>query len=261
MNEPLRGRALGTDKTGIHHRPVKAFNMSSLVQPATGLMLSGGVDSAVLLDQLVDRGWQVVPFYIRTDCIWQDAEVAAIEQFLAAIARSELRELVVLNMPLADLYGNHWSITGKGVPDDASPDEAVFLPGRNQLLLIKPVLWCALHGVENLALATLASNPFDDATPEFFTRFEKMVRVGTGATVQIARPFEKLTKSRVMELGRHLPLALTFSCLSPADGLHCGQCNKCAERRLAFSRSGIEDSTEYASTLVAATLRDADGSR
>jgi 7-cyano-7-deazaguanine synthase len=193
--------------------------------------------------------------------VWQDCEIAAVEQFLAAVASPGIQELVVLDTPIADLYGNHWSITGEGVPDDESPDEAVFLPGRNPLLLMKPVLWCAMHGVEHLALATLANNPFDDATPEFFTRFEEMIRVGAGATVQIARPFEKLTKSRVMELGRHLPLTLTFSCLSPVDRLHCGQCNKCAERRLAFSRAGIKDTTEYASTFVAATHRDADGSR
>jgi 7-cyano-7-deazaguanine synthase len=171
-------------------------------------------------------------------------------------------------MPLADLYGNHWSITGNDVPDDASPDEAVFLPGRNPLLLIKPAcnplllikpaLWCVARGVEQLAMATLANNPFDDATPEFFSQFEGMIRAATGARVQITRPFEKLTKSRVMEMGRNLPLHLTFSCLSPVGELHCGRCNKCNERRVAFQSVGIEDATEYA-PLVAASLRDADG--
>jgi 7-cyano-7-deazaguanine synthase len=157
--------------------------------------------------------------------------------------------LVVFDMPLEDLYSDHWSITGDKVPDDASPDEAVFLPGRNPLLLIKPTLWCVMHGVGQTAMATLANNPFDDATPEFFARFEEMIRIAAGATVRIARPFERMTKSRVMELGRHLPLALTFSCLSPEGGQHCGHCNKCAERRLAFKCAGIHDVTRYAITV------------
>jgi len=46
-----------------------------------------------------------------------------------------------------------------------TPDDAVFLPGRNVLLLSKAMLWCHLHGVEEVALAPLESNPFPDATP------------------------------------------------------------------------------------------------
>ncbi len=225
--------------------------MTVLHQPTTGLLLSGGVDSAVLLDQLLKRGWRVVPIYVRTDCVWQRCELIAVERFLAAVARPGLMELVVFDMPLEDLYGNHWSITGADVPGDATPDEAVYLPGRNPLLLIKSALWCVKHGIEHLAIATLANNPFDDATSEFFARFESMIRLAADANITIARPFDRLTKTRVMELGRHLPLGLTFSCLSPEEGLHCGCCNKCAERRLAFQRAGISDATMYAHAVAA----------
>jgi len=38
----------------------------------------------------------------------------------------------------------------------------------------------------------------------------------------------------------------TFSCIDPQDGRHCGHCNKCAERRLAFAALEIDDVTEYA---------------
>ena len=155
----------------------------------------------------------------------------------AALAGPRWRGLVVLEMPLGDVYGEHWSLTGRGVPDAASPDTAVYLPGRNALLLIKPVLWCRLHGIEELALAVLASNPFDDATPEFFAQFESALARATGGRVRLERPFARLDKRQVMELGRHLPLELTFSCIAPADGRHCGRCNKCAERMAAFARS------------------------
>jgi 7-cyano-7-deazaguanine synthase len=220
--------------------------MPALRQPATGLLLSGGVDSAVLLDQLLGRGWRVVPFYVRTGCVWQAVERNAVEQFVAAVARPGLEPLVVLDMPLGDLYGDHWSMTGAEVPDDSTPDEAVYLPGRNPLLLMKPALWCRMHGIEHLAMATLANNPFGDATSEFFTSFCNMLAHATGAQIQIARPFERFAKKAVLELGRHLPLELTFSCLAPAGKLHCGNCNKCAERRTAFRNAGISDATQYA---------------
>ncbi len=72
-----------------------------------------------------------------------------------------------------------------------------------------------------------------------------MIAEETSGRITISRPFEHLTKNEVMQLGRHLPLELTFSCLAPVDGLHCGACNKCAERRRAFQSVGIDDGTTY----------------
>jgi 7-cyano-7-deazaguanine synthase len=223
--------------------------MSAHRQPTTGLLLSGGVDSAVLLHQLLGRGWRVVPFYVRTGCVWQSCELAAVRQFLAATAHAGSMDLVLLDMPLRDLYGQHWSISGADVPDDSTEDDAVYLPGRNPLLLVKPALWCQMHDIEHLAIATLENNPFADATPEFFASFEQMIAEATGPSLQIARPFEKLTKRSVMDMGRELPLELTFSCLAPVAGMHCGHCNKCAERREAFSALPGGDRTTYAAEV------------
>jgi 7-cyano-7-deazaguanine synthase len=50
-----------------------------------------------------------------------------------------------------------------------------------------------------------------------------------------------------MQLGRDMPLELTFSCIDPVDGLHCGRCNKCAERQKAFRSIDLEDPTRYGS--------------
>lgn len=212
----------------------------------TGLLLSGGLDSAILLGHLLSEGWHVRPFYVLSGCIWQGEELRAARTLCAALAQPSLAELVLLDMPVDDLYEDHWSISGRAVPDDRSPDEAVFLLGRNPLLLLKPVLWCQMHCVPQLALATVGTNPFEDATPDFFAQFERMVRLATGSRVKIVRPFERLSKRAVVQLGRQLPLEATFSCLAPVNGLHCGRCNKCAERMAAFRHLESGDRTHYA---------------
>lgn len=214
-----------------------------------GLLLSGGLDSAVLLGQLLAQGRGVQPIYIQSNLVWQTAELAWLRRLLAAMGSPRLCPLVVLDLPLADLYADHWALTGAGAPAAGSPDDAVYLPGRNVLLTVKAMLWCQLHGVEELALGVLGSNPFADATPKFFEALQDVLNSATGASVRITRPLQQLDKRRVMELGRDLPLGLTFSCIAPVGELHCGRCNKCDERRVAFESIDCQDPTEYAAGL------------
>jgi 7-cyano-7-deazaguanine synthase len=154
---------------------------------------------------------------------------------------------VILEVPVADLYGPHWSITGRDVPHANTPDEAVYLPGRNVLLLSKAMLWCHLHAVPALALALLEANPFPDATPAFFAAFQDAVNRAVKGQVRVVCPYAGLGKVEVVRRGRGLPLGLTFSCLQPVDGRHCGRCNKCAERQRAFAAAGMLDESAYQS--------------
>jgi len=212
------------------------------------VLLSGGLDSSILVGHLLRNGHRVRPFYVQSDLVWQRAELPAVNRYLARLRETfgGLQPLVVLELPLADLYDGHWSLTGSNPPDAHSPDEAVYLPGRNALLLVKAAIWCQLHGIEQLALGVLGTNPFADATPEFFDAFEATLDCGAGSRLRVLRPFGTLTKCQVMELGRGLPLEWTFSCIAPVSGLHCGQCNKCAERQAAFRQVGWPDPTPYA---------------
>jgi 7-cyano-7-deazaguanine synthase len=216
-----------------------------------GLLVSGGLDSSILLGHLLDTGQNVQPFYVRSHLAWEETELAWLRRFLDAMARPALAPLVILDLPMADVYGEHWSTTGQAVPGAETPDEAVYLPGRNALLLVKAMLWCRMNGVGSLALAPLASNPFPDATDEFFAEYQSVLNRATEGVVRIVRPFSKMTKRQVMELGSSYALALTFSCIAPKRGLHCGACNKCAERRQAFRESGITDPTQYADSAPA----------
>ncbi len=209
-------------------------------------MASGGLDSAILVAQLASEGRQVTPIYMRFGLAWEEVEVRHLQRFLASLPFPDIRDLVVLDLPVADIYGKHWSVTGQDVPDDESPDEAVYLPGRNLLLLAKSSVWCALNGISTVALGTLAANPFPDADREFFEGFSALAGRALGYPLEVVTPFAGLAKHEVLEVGRQFQLELTFSCIAPRSERHCGFCNKCAERQLAFKVLGITDTTEYA---------------
>jgi 7-cyano-7-deazaguanine synthase len=202
---------------------------------------------------LLQQEYRVQPFYVRSRLFWERAELTSLRVFLRTLAGSHLQgraasrlgELTVFDLPLGDVYGEHWSTNGRDVPDAASPDDAVYLPGRNALLTIKPMLWCAMRGIEQLALAILAANPFSDATDLFFDAQMAAMRQATGREVRIFRPFSRLEKADVLTIGRDLPLELTFSCIAPVDGRHCGRCNKCAERKRVFAQAQMKDPTSY----------------
>ena len=144
--------------------------MISSVKPAIGVLLSGGLDSSILLAKLLDEGHRVQPFYIRTDLFWQEAELAAVRRFLAAIAKPALNELAILDLPMSDLYRDHWSVSGHNAPGHDSPDAAVFLPGRNALLLVKAAIWCQMRGIEYLALRAFGNQPVRRRSGELFQR-------------------------------------------------------------------------------------------
>ena len=214
--------------------------------PSCAVLVSGGLDSAVLLTEQTANNSTVHPLFVESGFPWEASELRHLRRFLEAIPGPAIQPLHVLSLPVTDLYGDHWSLSGH-VPDAGSPDSAVFLPGRNVLLLAKAMLWCHLHAVPAVALAVLAANPFPDATPAFFAAYSAAVNEAVGGTVQVLRPFAGMKKVEVIRRGRQLPLHLTFSCLRPQGDKHCGRCNKCGERRRAFCDAGVPDPTNYAS--------------
>ena len=211
-------------------------------------LVSGGLDSCVMLATLACRYRKVYPVFIRQSLAWETEELRSLRRYLRA-ARIRHEPLAILHSPANDLYGAHWSTTGRKVPGTATPDEAVYLPGRNLMLLSKAAVFCALNKIDTIAVGSLGHNPFHDATPGFFREFAAVASKALDSRVQIITPFRALIKEQVVRRGHRfgLPLCLSFSCIAPRRGHHCGRCNKCAERQQAFRIAGIADRTKYAS--------------
>ncbi len=199
------------------------------VKPSVCVLASGGIDSSILVAHLAKR-YTVYPLYLQSGLYWEEAERFWLKKFLRAIAHRFIRPLTTLQLPTYDLYGNVWSTNGKKVPDYASKDEAVYLPGRNLLLLTKAAAFASQHKIHLIASGILKGNPFPDARPAFFRSFERTAQLALNHKIKILTPFAKYYKRDLLQFAHHLPLHLAFSCLAPRGHTPCGRCNKCAER-------------------------------
>ncbi len=210
----------------------------------TGVLLSGGLDSAALLAHLATKGVEIRPIFIQCGLRWERAEIYGAKKFLRALHSPRVHPLKILKLDLKEAYRRNWSTTG-GVPGYRSADESVFLPARNLLLMVRSLLYLSSVGVDRLALATLKGNPFPDGRASYFRRLEGIFREGFRRRIRILAPFRKKDKRQVIKLAGGFPIHLSFSCINPKGTYHCGRCNKCAERKRAFRRAGVEDKTVY----------------
>lgn len=218
----------------------------------TIVLLSGGLDSAVLAAHEAQSA-RVLPVYVSVGLAWEDAEVAMVTELLRATVFTDRTEpLTRVEFTMRDVYPpTHWAIRGVPPAYD-TPDEDVYLTGRNLVLLTKAGVVAARNRAHRIALGPLAGNPFPDARPAFFSTMEQALSLGLDHQIEIATPFLHLEKEDVIKRGVALgvPLELTLSCMSPllTSGLpqHCGLCSKCRERRDAFAAAGVSDPSTYA---------------
>jgi len=119
---------------------------SSVRAGGTLVLFSGGLDSAVLLAHEADRG-QAFPLYVRAGLAWEALELAMVKRLLAhpgfdgAVGR-----LTTVEFSMRDVYApSHWAIRGTP-PGYDTPDEDVYLTGRNLVLLSKAGVVAASTG-------------------------------------------------------------------------------------------------------------------
>jgi 7-cyano-7-deazaguanine synthase len=216
------------------------------VRGPVAVLASGGLDSAVLLVEMARAGGAAVPVVVRAGHPWEEAEIVALRRFLAAVGEPRIAPVRELVLPMRDVYGEHWSMTG-AVPAWDEPDETVEIHGRNLVLLAKTLVLAALEGWPTVAMGSLAGNPFPDATPEFFSSLAALASAALRSPLAIVTPYRGLRKAEVIRRGCDLPLHLTLSCAAPTpEDRHCGRCNKCRERIDAFAEAGVPDRTPYA---------------
>src|SRR5260221_14589812 len=115
-----------------------------------------------------------------------------------AVFRRDGAPPVTLAVDMRDLSpATQWAIAGKP-PAYHTPDEDVYLEGRNIILISKAAVLSARLGIDRLALGPLNGNPFPDATFEFFDSMARAMSLGLGRPFTLAAPLTQMHKEDVI---------------------------------------------------------------
>ena len=77
---------------------------------AACVLVSGGLDSAVLVRDALRSFRSVQPLYVRAGLRWEPTEVRALRSYLRSLRSARLRPLAFVDVPMTDLYGDHWAL-------------------------------------------------------------------------------------------------------------------------------------------------------
>src|SRR5262245_10405032 len=121
----------------------------------SAVLFSAGLDSAVLVADAA-RTSRVRPIYVSVGFAWEAEEQAMAKRlFAAAPFRDAVDEPAVLSFDMRDVFpASHWAIRGEPPAFD-TPDEEVFIDGRNVILLSKAAVYMSRNGIGRVLLGTL----------------------------------------------------------------------------------------------------------
>ena len=231
------------------------------MKPAV-VLVSGGMDSAVVLAIARERGHAVYALSVRygqrhTSELDAAARIAAalgavqhktVNVDLRAIGGSALTDDI--DVPL-DTDGHP---VGTAAPKDAIP--VTYVPARNTIMLSVALGWAEVLGASDLYCGVNAVDysGYPDCRPEFVQAFERLANLATkagieGAGLRVHAPLQYLSKADIVREGLRLGVdfAQTVSCYqADARGRACGHCDACRLRAEGFAAAGVADPTRYA---------------
>ncbi|MCS6769567.1 MAG: 7-cyano-7-deazaguanine synthase [Candidatus Caldarchaeum sp.] len=210
----------------------------------TVALLSGGIDSTVMLWKLKHEGHEIIPLTFLT-YRRNTREVEAVKGIASSATNKELRIIDVSF--LREVVDFPQSLKDKL----SSETPTVLIPFRNIIFYSAAAHIALYENAENVAGGhTVEDLRIPDVGNQFVEELEKLLKMSAPfSRVKVLTPLIGMNKKEVIKLGSSLnaPLTATWSCWGVLDK-HCGRCPGCVARRAGFAAAGLVDETEYAET-------------
>lgn len=215
------------------------------------VLVSGGMDSAVVLAMARERGFQCHALSVAYGQR-HTSELAAAARVAKAQGAIQHKTVTV---DLRSIGGS--ALTADiDVPENGGDGIPVtYVPARNTIMLSIALGWAEVLGANEIFCGVNAVDysGYPDCRPAFVDAFERLANVATkagveGAGLRIRAPLQYLSKADIAREGMRLGVdfAQTVSCYqADADGLACGHCDACRLRADGFAAAGLPDPTRY----------------
>lgn len=214
----------------------------------TVLILSGGMDSAVLLAHLKKEGHEIktVSFNYRQRHRIELESAKRLADFYQTLwTLVDLKDVAPL------LGGSSQTDSRVQVPQGRYDDESMkktVVPNRNMIMLSIAAAYAISLRYDTVSYGAHAGDHtiYPDCRPAFIDAMNHAFNLCDWHNVQIHAPFAKLSKTQICSIGHgeQVPFNLTYSCYEGMT-LHCGKCGACTERKEAFEQACVVDPTRY----------------
>ena len=226
---------------------------ASGARPAAVVLLSGGMDSAVVLAHLRHEGF---------DCHALSFDYGQRHRVELERATEVAKALGAASHRVATIdlriFGASALTADIAVPKGRDVEHAhdipvTYVPARNTIFLAHALAMAESLGARDLGIGVNAIDysGYPDCRPGFVEAFERLANLATRAGVEAAErgerairvhtPLLQLTKAGIIRRGRELgvDLSRTVSCYDPAPtGDPCGTCDACQLRERGFREAG-----------------------
>jgi 7-cyano-7-deazaguanine synthase len=213
------------------------------------IVLSGGMDSGVLLADQVDKVNVVAALFFYYGSKHNDKEMACAE----LLANRYGVELKKIKLPfINELFNSSLlSNSDEEIPEGHYQEEnmkSTVVPFRNGIMLAIAAGLAESLDADLLLIGSHAGDHaiYPDCRPEFNTAMTEAISIGTYNGVRVEAPYSAISKSDIARIGYRLGFEFkhTWTCYKGGD-LHCGKCGSCVERHEALSCDGHQDPTNY----------------
>jgi len=218
------------------------------VNKKTVVLLSGGLDSAVVLYSAVKEGYDC--HCLTFDYGQRHRKEIASARKLAATAGSTL-EIVRLVFPWkgSSLTDKHERLpAGRSLNEIRSVVPSTYVPARNTIFLAIAASFAEAIKADSIFIGAHFedSSGYPDCRKSYLESFNKVIGLGTKRglekKLELKFPLIDKTKSQIIELGGVLgvPFGLTWSCYK-GGRRPCMRCDSCILRANGFREAGLID--------------------
>lgn len=224
--------------------------------------MSGGLDSLCAAAYI--KNYKKYKIKIITFSYGQRAKREIIQsKKLAKALNSDEYRSVDINF-MKELYGSSNVLTSSKLSIPSKFDQSIVVPIRNAIFITIAAAWAFSEDADLIVFGAHTDDfHYPDCRPKFIQSItdtlnmgeEDKIKNGIKRKVTIWSPsLEGITKYELLKLGHEIlgdAIFESWSCYSNGKKIHqsvmqCGECESCINRKMAFSRAGIEDKTIYA---------------